>query len=698
MEHSKNESNRRSREQKGIVYSFFVVSAALGLLIGLFEAFHLWTTPRFIPLLVPDVGYVVWFLAPLIDMLLFALVGLALGGVAIRTRGKEASVAFEIAFAATFIFAIVRWFHSRYPLEPFLIVQDFLFPLLFYAAAFTVSTVFLELNWRWLAASWERRRRALLKPLERGLVVAVIIAVVGIGVFHFQPSLSSTTVRAAPPPSGVPNIVFITLDTVRADHLSSYGYDRPTTPNLDRFARTGVLFENAIAPTSWTLASHASMFTGLLPQQHGADSAVPLPSGPRTMANVLRSQGYDTAGFAANLLYMQKGWGIARGFDTYADNSVSLRHNLGEMAFGIGAIQPLYQHFYRFDYFGRQSAYQINQRVFRWFRRRPQSPFFVFINYFDAHEPYLVPGPFNHRFGKMSMASAHKLLAFSASSRKFLVLSRQSRNSIIDGYDNSLAYLDDQVGNLLKFFHQTPEWRNTIFIITSDHGDEFGGHGSYDHGRNLYRAVLHVPLIIAGPGIPKGVRVSHIVATRELFSTILNFVYGGKKPFDRCSLARFWNSSYKPTSFDDAIVSELVPVNDLSAQRAMMSLTTPQWEYIEHRNGRQELYRWTVDPHEQDNLAASPQDQATLKKLRLRLIGLVSNAVGPWRGKPYLQALDKVAGSSRLNLLFPKPFQPGAVGNADRIGIVQAYFDTRQSASTRPSRSERDLLKSLPYQ
>jgi arylsulfatase A-like enzyme len=698
MKHQWTEGSGPSGRRAGFVSGWLLCSAFLGLLIGIFEAWMLWTRPRVIPLLVPDVGWVIWFLAPLVDMIFFGLVGLGLGLIARRTRGREVLVAIEAGIAVTFVTLMVAWFHVEFALQPFQFGRDVQTPLTVFAVVFFTTLLLLSAVWSRLAGFSERWLRTVRKPLGWGLAVVTVAAVVGIGVFVAKPSFSGTVAQAAPPPSGAPNIVFITLDTVRADHVSAYGYSRPTTPNLDRFARGGVLFENAIAPVSWTLASHASMFTGLLPQQHGANWAVPLASSPWTLAEILQSRGYETAAFIGNSEYLEKGWGTAQGFETYDDDSVTVRHNFAQTLVGNAIIQPFYQTFWRFNWFDRRSAQQIDASVFRWYQGRPRRPFYLFINYFDAHDPYLASGAYDHRFGKAPMRVVRKLrfvLASAVSSHHF---SPQEQSLLADSYDNCLASLDNQVGKLLNFFRQSPEWQNTIVIITSDHGEEFGRHGDYIHGYDLYRELLHVPLIIAGPGVPQDARINHVVGTRQLFSTILDLAGGGKTPFSRSSLARFWNPGFQPTSFDNGVVSQLVPYNDPNAHDAMISLTTPEWQYIEHRDGKQELYNWTLDPEEKNNLAVSPQDQATLESLHTRLVGLVSEATGPWRGMEYLGALGSVAGPSRLSFLLPQPLQPGNPENQFRIGIAQAYFRPQSSAPVRPSQSERDLMRSLPYQ
>lgn len=681
----------------GTVYRFLAVSAFLGLLIGIFEAARLWTTPRVIPLLAPDVGWVIWFLAPLVDMAFFALVGLGLGLAASRTRHKELFVAAGVGVTVTFVTLMLVWFHREIGLHALDFQMEVTTPLALFGLVTFVSFLVLAVAWSRLAAFANRWLDRLTKPLARVLGACAAAAILGIGIFVVRPSFSETRLRAAaPPPPGAPNIVFITLDTVRADHLSSYGYSRPTTPNIDRFARTGVLFENAIAPSSWTLASHASMFTGLLPQQHGADWAVPLAQSPWTLAEILRSQGYQTASFVANELYLQKGWGVAQGFERYVDERSTLSHNLSETLVGTAIVQPLYRSFSHYDYFDRENAGQLNQRVFRWLRRNPQRPYFLFVNYFDAHNPYFPPAPYNRRFGQLTSDVAGRLFMSTRTEDDSVHFSPVDRESLMAGYDNSLAYLDSQVENFLAFLRQSPQWGNTVVIITSDHGEQFGGHGSYEHGRNLYRGVLRVPLIISGPGIPQGVRIGQLAATRRLFSTVLDLAGHGSTLFSRTSLARFWDTNFTPAPADSAVVSQLVPFNDFSAQRGAVSLTTPEWHYILHRDGRQELYSLATDPKEHENLAAAPGEKARLEELRSRLVDLVGNAVGPWTGPEYLDALDSIEGPARLSLLRPQPFQPDAA--VYRIGMAQAFFKPDESAPTRPSESERELIQSLPYQ
>jgi arylsulfatase A-like enzyme len=686
-----------------LVSRFAIISAFAGLLLGIFEAALLRSSPRVEALLIPDIGRVEWFLAPLLDMASFGLWGLLLGWLAARRLGKQRTamlVAADAAAVVMFVALRIRWLHTRILIKDFAFREDILIPLAWYAVGFGASFLAAHLLWKPALSFASRFRFSLMRFLSYGLGLAAIVAICGIGYFLLRPfpaPASSGTEAAAPP--GSPNIVFIVLDTVRADHLSSYGYSRPTTPNLDRLARQGVLFENAIAPTSWTLASHASMFTGLLPHQHGADWWIPLPPGPRTLAQVLRSRSYDTAGFVANFDYCQKGWGIGRGFEAYDDDSQSLRRNLAGTLVGTALIQPAYQYFCRFDYLERQDAREMNQEVFRWLQSRPRRPYFLFVNYFDTHVPYLTQPPYDHRFGKISNQLVHKLFDDLQGPDPPTGLTPADRAALITGYDNCLAFLDAQVGRLMDTLRNSPEGKNTIIIITSDHGEEFGEQGYYSHGHNLYREVLHVPLIIAGPGIPHGVRVQSLVRTRDLFSTVLDLAAGGKTPFSRDSLARFWNPNFIPRPFDNFVVSELIPIFNESGEKAMISLTTPEWQYIYDSDGRQELYRWTTDPLDQTNLAESSGAQTALQRLQQRLIQVVADSSEPWRGPDYLFAKSaKGSGFFREMIAARRSPQTLHARKRHSIGATQTLLGAEEpSIPLSPTTPDRDTLKSLPY-
>jgi arylsulfatase A-like enzyme len=273
------------------------------------------------------------------------------------------------------------------------------------------------------------------------------------------------------------------------------------------------------------------------------------------------------------------------------------------------------------------------------------------------------------------------------------------QSALVAAYDNCLAFLDAQVGRLLDSLDKTPEGRNTIVIVTSDHGEEFGEQGFYSHGYNLYREALHVPLIIAGPGVPKDARISHLVRIRDLFSTVLDLAGGGKTPFSRDSLARFWDPKFKPQPFDDFVVSELVPIFNEGGKQAMISLMTPEWQYIYNSDGRQELYHWTADPLDQADLAGFDGARATLAGLRSQLIQVVADSSQPWRDQDYLFAHSTNGNAFMSELMAArKPAQAQLAHKSLFIGASQASYNSEEvPLSSKPAQPDKESLKSLPY-
>jgi arylsulfatase A-like enzyme len=677
-----------------------LLAATLGLAAGVYEGVFLRLTPRIAGLQQPDVNNMICFLAPLAVCLGFAPLGLAVGIIASRLKSPFASklgiallwgaVGAYLAASVGLLQAASGWFVRRH--ETVRIAAGF---LVVFAWALLAM---------WILSHMKKSKLASLlsfplKPWALTLLLTLVVAAAGVVITSYRTPTIPSSPDAEPP--GVwaqPNVVLITWDTVRADHLSAYGYSRPTTPNLDRLAAQGVLFENAVSPSSWTLPTFATIFTGLLPHQHGANVAVPLEKGPRTLAEILSARGYETAGFNANSYNGLAGWGTARGFETYFDAGLTFRHNLATTVLSRAILQPAYETFIRYNSFDRTDAEQLNREVYRWHRYRSKRPYFLFVNYMDAHSPYSVPEPFNHRFGR-ARKSLLRQMASLERGRFAQPPTPEDRQSLIDAYDNGLAYLDAQFGELLKFLAGQPEWSNTYVIVTSDHGDSFGEHGTYQHGWNLYRELLHVPLVVYGPGVPAGMHISYLARTRELFSTILDLSAQPSAILRRTTLRRFWRPGFEPQPYDEATIAELTSYDPAHPRHGCISLMTPQWHYIHFTAGKAELYRWPLDPLEQDNLANSPEGQIVAQELRDRLYEHIGRSRRPWRGLAYLIALDgpsysvlqeaqRGSSSDTTHLLLNPP-----------AGSSQAFFGHEPSnAGLRPEQLDEELVKSIPYE
>jgi len=688
------------QNRRAAITRFALAGAVLGLAVGVVEAAILFFIPWVPTLFETDVSYVIWLLAPLIDLILYALLGaligylVSLGGAPSAGRGVILAAALLGVAGAHigWLLALVHVWGGDQEVLTKLATPTAWFASVF-AGALLLARIFQPHALRLFdaGATWP------IRFLTKATLGAVGLQILGLGVYLSRGVDVFESSRAgAPEDVGKPNIVLISLDTVRADHLSLYGYARPTSRNLERIARQGLVFENAIAPSSWTLAAHASMFTGCLPHQHGASWGTPLDGSLRTVAEVLASHGYETVGFTSNLHYGQRAWGIGQGFQHYEDDSYSVRHNLAATLVGRELAQPLYHRVVRDDRFDRRNAEELNRDVIRWFHRRSPRPFFLFVNYLDAHSPYLAPPPYQRRFGEISKAAIDEMNAMKGL-RIPPPVPPDRQESLIAGYDNCLAYLDDKVGRLLDFLSASREWSNTIIIITADHGEAFGEHGSYGHEWNLHREILHVPLIFIGPGIPAGLRITPIAPTRQLFPTLIDLALGEAVPLGRLSLRRFWTPGYQPLPGDDTAVSELIQNAGVETRTASASLMTSRWQCIHDSSGRAELYQWNADPQEKLDLSADPKYDQTLHSLHVLLQGMLGTSLRPWRGPEYLFALDQPGYSFQREALFGEAFHSPPSPHDRPVGTAQALFAPDASATPKPLPPDVDLVNSLPY-
>jgi len=293
--------------------------------------------------------------------------------------------------------------------------------------------------------------------------------------------------------------VLIVIDTLRADRLGCYGYERPTTPNLDALARRGIRFANVSSTSSWTVPAHASLFTGLYPIRHGATQERPfLDAGPATLAEILRSHGYATAAASAN---PQVGplRGLERGFDSFAETWRPAR--------GILREHPNHSAVKRF----------LDSL-------EPDRPFFLFVNYMEPHAPYAPLEPFRSRFRTAPEAGPpledrlrvadHYLGSGRTGARELAALS--------DLYDGAVAAADALVGQLVALLEAEGRLADTLLVIASDHGENLGDHGHVRHVFNLYASVVRVPLIVVLPGDVRAGEVRPEAASLvDVFATIL---------------------------------------------------------------------------------------------------------------------------------------------------------------------------------
>ncbi|MFO7626409.1 MAG: sulfatase [Candidatus Fermentibacteraceae bacterium] len=289
-----------------------------------------------------------------------------------------------------------------------------------------------------------------------------------------------------------PNIIVIVIDSLRARNLSCYGYERKTTPAIDSLAATGTLWANCMAQSSWTLPSMTSIFTGLTERSHGAGKRDNLeymlhPDAP-FLANLMRDGQYRTYGHF-NVAYLDDVHGFDRGFDSFrCEMGLPVRADAVTGAF-MGWLDST----------------------------GTDEPFFAVLHLFDPHMPYNPPEPYNTMFGPLAADFQTKWSV----TPDGVVLDPENRQHYIDLYDGETAFADNELSVLFAHLRSTGAAENTIILVTADHGEEFNEHGSLFHGHSFFQEVIHVPLIITGPGIPAGVVDSTWVGHFDVAPTIL---------------------------------------------------------------------------------------------------------------------------------------------------------------------------------
>ncbi len=386
-----------------------------------------------------------------------------------------------------------------------------------------------------------------------------------------------------------PNLIVLSIDTLRADHLSTYGYGRDTSPFLETsMAAKGTVFDNFIAAATSTGPSHMSLFTSLPPSAHGvtASFAAKLPASVLTLAQLLRGDGYETAAITEDgplAAYR----GFARGFSVYKENT------------SANFMAPE-GHVHKTLAWGKQ-----------WLERNKHKRVFLFLHTFQVHTPYDPPPAYAPLFEEGAERKPAK--------------ERDSRGAhMVAQYDREIRYVDDELRAFFSDLVKQGISDNTVFVILSDHGEEFFEHGFHGHGAGLYREVLHVPLIFFGRGIPSGQRLAGSVRHIDFMPTLLELA-GARIPAQARgnSLARLvWGSEHERDRKSVPIFSSSWVVNELKARGAKPPSFSVQLgsrklvRYLTDDGYRYEYYELAEDPGEMANLyRETSKDVRELKHL-----------------------------------------------------------------------------------
>jgi arylsulfatase A-like enzyme len=477
-------------------------------------------------------------------------------------------------------------------------------------------------------------------------VGVAVLATVAVGALLALPSLGGGPVRdegarKVAAATKRPNVLLIVLDTVRADHLSVYGYSRPTTPGLERLASEGVVFEQALAPAPWTLPSHATLFTGLYPSQHHAGRLHPrLDAHLTTLPEILHEQGYQTVGFSNNT-WVSRATNFDQGFDDFEDFRGIWRiwRSLSRLT-----VVQAYHVFWPTQLHGDHSggAGVTNKAIRRWFdsRHDPERPFFLFINYLDAHFPYHAPDPYWRKF----VEPAHLTLATELLGAKAqddadwtpppIRWDATKWGALTDLYDGEVFYLDAMLTELFDDLRARNLWDDTLVVVTSDHGEHLGEHGLFLHRFSVYEPTLRIPMIMRLPGkLPAGQRFDDWVGLPDVFPTILRLLGVPPPPEVYAGLpgkSLVGSPVSVPTGRsllgDYEVPDNLLPryrrrtkVTDESYFfRGLRSLHEGNWKLIWGTDGRHELYDLAKDPLETNDLVKQHPEKVKALEARMQ--------------------------------------------------------------------------------
>lgn len=469
-----------------------------------------------------------------------------------------------------------------------------------------------------LGASWALHRRSAVAPPRtlpgwRTLVLTAAVVLVASSVLGQRPRVTPQLGTAEVADRPGPDVVVIVMDTVRADHLSVYGYERDTSPHLRQLAAGADLYTRAVATSDMTLATHASLFTGLYPRRHGAHfdppaspMGRPLADGYDTLAERLAARGYRTAGVVSNFGFVGRAFGMDQGFGYY-DQRVpvswlgetrpyTLRQALRNVWVRI-LPSPEWELVYR-------RAGEINDVVLPLVEELAADPrpFLLFVNYMDAHWPYVPPPPFDTRFpGKGD--------AFGPSQRHALhegVLLRErtpteaERAHMVSQYDGGIAYVDDAIGAVVDRLDQAGRLDGALVVVTSDHGEAFGERDLIEHGTSVYQDQVHVPLLVKRPGRRAARTIDEPVSVVDVLPTVLDAA-GAELSEDLDGRSLLAGSRARP------VVAESYPSGWLASlhprfQRVERAFYLGAQKLVVSTAGKRELYDLDRDPNERTDL------------------------------------------------------------------------------------------------
>jgi arylsulfatase A-like enzyme/Tfp pilus assembly protein PilF len=446
-----------------------------------------------------------------------------------------------------------------------------------------------------------------------------------------------------------PNVIFITVDTLRADHVGCYGSSQAHTPNIDALARDGVLFERAVSQVPLTWPSHAVMFTGTYPFQNGVQDFTGhgLPEQFRSVAQAFKQAGYATGAVVSSFV-LDRSWGLARGFDYYDD------------AFDAQSFQTK-----QIGLVDRKAGESVSHAL-SWLKRNRSRPVFLWLHLYDPHSPYDPPEPYRSSY------RSHP-------------------------YDGEIAYADQELGRLFTWLRAEGLYNGSVIVLASDHGESLGEHGEAEHGFFIYHSTTHVPLIVkpAGGRRSRPARINSPVETVAIAPTLLGIAavkdsidgqFNGKSLLamtEESGVAAYSETFYPFSSF---------------GWSPLHALETNRYHYIDAPTP--ELYDLVADPQETNNLAHS--HAATVSVMKQKLQELMAHrpfkaaAAGgsslSTEAQEKLRALGYVAYRSPVS---KEALEKGLPDPKDKLVEYNAFLKATDSLRQKDFRTAEPILKGL---
>ena len=467
----------------------------------------------------------------------------------------------------------------------------------------------------------------ILRVLVPGVLALVLVTAVGQRVMRAVVERRGLARLPVAEP-GRPNVLLLVLDTVRAWSLGLYGYARPTTPRLQEWSARGALFERVLTAAPWTTPSHAVMFTGHYPTELSVSWDRPLDGRFPTLAEVLERAGYATAGFVGNFTQAGSPTGLDRGFIHYEDYpatpiSILRRTGLLRRLFALDRVGRLVG---RRPMVEATAAERLNRDLLSWVAARNGKPWFAFVNYNEAHGPYLPPAPYDTLYFPGPAPTVDRYWDNLLRAYGPPPVSIEDLAISVDAYDGAITYLDREIDALLRELEAQGQLTNTIVVVTSDHGELFGEHGVIAHGNSLFLPVLRVPLLFIAPGrVPAGSKIGSLASLRDLPATLLELAGIPNLGMPGHSLAALWGPA-GPQSLTDTLFSAVEYNRRLPKwppspvlKGSLQSIVLDSLQYIRNGDGTEELYHLGHDPWQIRNLVSDSTYRADLTRYRAAL-------------------------------------------------------------------------------